>query len=129
MPFKTKILFTCFIVVAFDATASLVSRRLEVEYVYFLFLSLVIYVTFGYWGALNQGFVYGMLLGAIAGFTDSTAGWFVSRLIGPFIQPKTPPVNAIVVAITIVTVTLLALALGSVGAVLCKFVGQTRSDA
>jgi hypothetical protein len=127
MSFKTKILVTCLVVVAFDTVASLVSRTLEVEYAYFMFLSLLIYLTVGYWGAFRQGFVYGMSLGAIAGLTDSTAGWFVSRMIGPFIQPKTPPVNSIVVAVKILTVTVLALALGSLGAALCKLVGQTRT--
>jgi hypothetical protein len=127
MSFKTKVLIAFLVVVGFDAIASFLSRSFQFEYANFVWLSFLIYVALGFWGAFRQGFVYGMLLGAVAGFTDSTAGWFVSRMIGPFIQPKIPPLNAIVIVITIVTVTVLALALGSLGAVLCKLVGQTRT--
>ena len=127
MSFKSKALITLLVVVGFDTVASLLSRSLQFEYTNFVWLSFIIYIAIGFWGALHQGFVYGMLLGAIAGFTDSTAGWWVSQMIGPFIQPKMPPLNAVVIVITIVTVTMLALALGSLGAVLCKLLGQTRT--
>jgi len=127
MSFKTKVLIIFLVVIAFDAIASLLSRLLQFDYTNFVWMSFVIYVAVGFWGAFRQGFVYGMLLGAIAGLTDSTVGWFISRMIGPFIQPKMPPLNPIVIGITIVFVTLLALAIGSVGAVLCKVTGQTRT--
>ena len=127
MSFKTKVLITCLVVIGFDVVASLLSRAFQFEYTNFVWLSFLIYVVIGFWGAFRRGFVYGMLLGSIAGFTDSTAGWFLSRMIGPFIQRKIPPLNPIVIVITIIVVTVLALALGSVGAVLCKLVGQTRT--
>jgi hypothetical protein len=127
MSFTTKVFFACLIVIGFDALASFVSRMLELEYVYFILVSLLIYFAVGFWGAFRQGFAYGILLAAIAGLADSTVGWFVSRMIGPYIQPKVPQPNFMLVAVTVITVTTLALALGSVGAVLCKLTGQTRT--
>jgi hypothetical protein len=127
MSFKTKALIIFLLVIAFDAIASLLSRLLEFDYTNFMWISFLIYVAVGFWGAFRQGFVYGMVLGAIAGLTDSTVGWSISRMIGPFIHHKMPPLNPIVIVITIVFVTLTAVALGSVGAVLCKLSGQTRT--
>jgi hypothetical protein len=126
MSFQTKVLVTCFCIVAFDAVASLLSRIFEFEYIHFIWFSFILYVVIGFWGAFRQGFGYGMLLGTIAGFTDSTIGSFVSWLIGPFIQPKMPPLAVALVAFVIVTVTASGFALGSLGAVLCALLKQTR---
>jgi len=114
-------------VTGFDAVTSLLSRSLQFDYTNFLWVSFVIYVAVGFWGALHQGFVYGTLLGGIAGLSDSTIGWFVSQVIGPFIQPKLPSPNLIVIGLTIVFVTLVALAFASIGALVCKLTGRTRS--
>jgi len=127
MSFKTKVLITLLVIVGFDAIASLLSRSFQFEYANFVWLSFLIYVALGFWGAFRQGFVYGMLLGAIAGFVDGTFGWFVSRMIGPFIQPKLPSLGLVLVVVTIATVTVLALAFGFLGAVACKLLGQTRT--
>ncbi len=126
MSFATKVLITCLAVVAFDALASLLSRLLQFEYANFMWLSFLIYVVVGFWGAFARGFLYGMLLGTIAGFTDSTVGWFVSRMIGPFIQPKVPPLAAVLVVFVVVVVTASAFALGSLGAALCALLKRTR---
>lgn len=68
-----------------------------------------------------------MLLGTWAGLVDSTVGWFVSRWIGPFFQTDVPTVRPLVVAIVVTVVTTSGFLLGSIGAVLCKLLGQTRA--
>ena len=75
MSFNTKILITLLAIVAFDAIASFLSRAFHVDYTNFMWLSLLLYVAVGFWGAHRKGFVYGMLLGTFAGLVDSTLGW------------------------------------------------------
>jgi len=85
MRFKTKILITLLAIVAFDAIASFLSRAFHVDYTNFIWLSFLLYIAIGFWGAHRKGFVYGMVLGTFAGLVDSTLGWFVSRMVGPFL--------------------------------------------
>src|SRR5712691_6326933 len=127
MSFKAKILLTVSAIVGLDAVASFVSRMTKFEYTRLMWVSFLIYVLVGYWGAYRRGFVYGMVLGALAGLTDSTMGWFVSRMIGPFLQTPVPSLGPVLVAIVIIIVTASAFVFGSVGAGLCKLVGQTRA--
>ena len=127
MSFQTKVLIIFVVVIAVDAIASLLSRLLHFDYTDFVWMSYVIYTGAGFWGAFRQGFGYGIFLGGIAGFTDSTAGWFVSRLIGPFIRTEMPPLNPVLIGMVIVFVTLISLAFGSVGAALCKLAGRTQT--
>jgi len=127
MPFKAKILLTVLAIVAFDATASSVSRILQFDYTRFVWLSFLLYVLIGYWGAYHRGFVYGVLLGTFAGLADSTLGWFVSNMIRPFVRTPIPSLRPSAVAIVVVIVTATAFLFGSVGAAICKLFGQTRS--
>ena len=127
MSFKAKLLVTFLVVVGFDAVASLLSRSLQFDYGNLMWVSFVLYVVIGFWGAYRLGFVYGMLLGTFAGLIDSTAGWFVSRMIGPFLRTGVPTLEPIVIAIVIVVVTASSFALGSLGALVCKLVGRTKT--
>jgi thiamine transporter ThiT len=127
MSFKTKVLITVLVVVGFDTVASFLSRSFHFEYTRLMWVSFLIYLVVGYWGAHRRGFVYGMLLGTIAGLVDSTIGWFVSRMIGPFLQADIPVLGPLVVAMVIIIVTASAFLFGSVGAVLCKVLGQTKT--
>ena len=126
MSYTIKVLITGLVVVTFDVIASLVSRTFQIEYVYFVLISLILYILIGFWGAFHRSFVYGMLLGAIAGLADSTLGWFASRMIGPYIPPKVPPANLSLIVTTVLMVTILSLACGSVGSLLCMLLRQTR---
>ena len=127
MSFKTKILITLLSIVAFDAIASFLSRAFHVDYSNFMWLSFLLYVVVGFWGAHRQGFVFGMLLGTFAGLVDSTLGWFVSRMIGPFLRTDIPKLEPLIIAIVIIVVTASAFALGSLGALLCKLLGRTKT--
>jgi len=127
MSFKTKILLTLLAIVAFDAIGSFVSRAFQVDYTNFMWLSFLLYVAVGFWGAHRKGFVYGMLLGTFAGLVDSTLGWFASRMIGPFLRTNIPKPEPLIIAIVIIVVTASAFALGSLGALLCKLLGRTKT--
>ena len=123
----SKILITFLVIIGFDALASLISRMFQVPYIKFAVGSRLSYIAAGFFGAFRRGFVYGLLLGVIAGFTGSTAGWFVSQLIGPFMQPPMPPLNVALILITVIFVTVLGGAFGSIGAALCTLLGHTRT--
>ena len=127
MTFKVKILISVLAIVGFDAVASIASRTLKFEYTRFMWLSFLIYICVGYYGAYRQGFGYGMVLGALAGLSDSTLGWLVSRMIGPFVQTPMPSLNPVLVAMVVIVVTASALLFGSLGAGVCKLLGQTRT--
>jgi hypothetical protein len=127
MAFKNKLLFAALLVVGFDAVASLFSRSSHFEYTRFVWVSFLIYVLVGYWGAYRTGFVYGMLLGMFAGFIEATIGWYVSRMIGPFVQNDIPALNPLIVAVAIVIATATAFLFGSVGAGLCTILGQSKT--
>jgi len=127
MSFKTKIIATVFGIAAFDAVASFLSRMLQFEYTKLMWVSFLIYVVVGYWGAHRRGFVYGMFLATLAGFSDSTIGWFISRMIGPFLQNPVQSFGPVLVLLTVFIVITLAFVFGSFGAVLCKLLGQTRT--
>jgi hypothetical protein len=127
MAFKTKIWLTILVVFGFDAIASILSKGFQFDYTRLRWVSFAIYLAAGYWGAHHRGFTYGMALGSLAGFVDSTIGWFVSRMIGPFTLTRIPSLSPVVVVLVIVTVTVSAFVFGLIGAGLCKIFGQTRS--
>ena len=127
MTFKKKILVTIAVVVGFDVVASAASRLLRFDYINLILVSLAIYLAAGYWGAHKRGFLFGLLLGALAGLTDATIGWWVSTLIHPFSRMGIPPLELSLQLIILIVVTPLAFGLGFVGAGICKILGQTKS--
>jgi len=126
MAFRRKILITILIIAGFDAVAAMISRSFHYDFSSFAWVSFLIYLAVGYWGAHRCGAKYGMLLGASAGLVDSTIGWFISRVIGPFIETPIPTLTPAVVASTIVAVTAMGLVFGLIGAGLCKVFGQAK---
>lgn len=129
MSFKSKILITFVVIVGFDAVASFVSRSFQLDYTNSLWFSFFLYVAAGFWGAHRRGVAYGMLLGTLAGFADSTFGWFVSRSIGAFVPNREPSLEPFMIAIVVIVVTLWGFTLGSVGALLCKLLRRTTTVA
>ena len=127
MTFKKKILITIAVVVGFDVIASLASRLLQFDYTNLVLVSLAIYLGAGYWGAHRRGFLFGLLLGALAGLTDATIGWWVSTLIRPYSRMGIPALDLSLQFIILIIVTPLAFGIGFVGAGICKILGQTKS--
>src|SRR5580765_8814371 len=104
MTFKDKILVTIVVIVAFDAVSSLVSRVFHFDYNNLIGISLVIYVAAGYWGAHLRGFLFGLLLGAVAGLAHATFGWWVSTWIRSFGKTGMPPIGLSLQLIVIISV-------------------------
>jgi thiamine transporter ThiT len=127
MVFKKKILFTIAFVVGFDVIASLASRVLQFEYISLVLVSLLIYLVAGYWGAHRQGFLFGILLGVLAGLTDATLGWWLSTMIRPFSNMPVASLSLSLQLIILIVVTPLALGFALVGAGICRILGQTKT--
>lgn len=126
MAFTTKILITILAIVGFDAIASVASKVFQFDYTNLVWVSLVIYVAAGYWGAHRRGFIFGLLLGSVAGLADSTIGWWVSTLIRPFSTTEIPPFSLSLQLIILITVTALGFLFGIAGAGFCKILGQAK---
>jgi hypothetical protein len=127
MSFKSKILITVVGIVGFDAVSSFVSRSFQLDYRNWMWLSFFLYAVVGFWGAHRRGAAYGMLLGTLAGLADSTFGWFVSRMIGPFVPNREPSLEPLMITIVVIVVTISGFVLGSVGALLCKLLGRSTT--
>jgi hypothetical protein len=101
-------------VVAFDALASLASRRFGFAYTSAAIGSWVIYAVVGFFAADSGSIAAAALAGAAMGLVDATLGWYVSRRIGPGRVPGGLTMSRWMrVAITVM---LLASAAGALGA-------------
>ena len=109
-------------VVAFDVMFSLVSKALQINYVDFIFGSWILYAAAGFFVCRYLTFPEGILGGAVAGLSDSTAGWAVSSLIGPYMSQPQPDLSPVLILIVIVVVTGSGAFLGLVGALLSLLV-------
>lgn len=96
------------VVVLFDTSASFASRAARFNYTNLFLVSWALYVASGYFGYKYLNLLTGIAGGLVAGLTDSTIGWGVSSLIGPYLpfaQPGRYPPALIAIAIVIVTAT------------------------
>jgi hypothetical protein len=126
MTFKIKILISILAIIGFDAIASLTSRVFQFDYTNLVWVSLVIYLAAGYWGAHRRGFLFGLLLASLAGLADSTIGWWLSTWIRPFSRTGIPPLGLSLQLIVVITVTALGFVFGLAGAGVCKILGQAK---
>lgn len=118
-------------VVTFDVAASFLSKSLHINYLNFAWGSWGLYTASGYLACRRFTFLEGILGGAVAGLSDSTIGWAVSFLIGPYISYEQPNFSPILIAIVIIFVTMSGTIFGLLGALLSKLHGRLRysSDA
>ena len=70
-------------VVIYDIAASLASRSLGFNYAHASIGSLIVYAGSGAIAAKVAAFEQALLVGAVAGITDATLGWWISWKIGP----------------------------------------------
>jgi hypothetical protein len=98
----------------------------SIDYANFALVSFLIYFIAGYWGAYHRGVVCGVFLAAWGGVIDSTIGWFVSRMIGPFFRSPVHHLTPIIIASAIFLVIAIAAIFGAIGAGVCKILGQTE---
>jgi hypothetical protein len=124
MSFSRKILIMTIAVAGFDAGASVLSRNFRYEYSGLIWTSFLIYLAAGYLGGRRRGIKCGMLLGSMAGFIDSTIGWFISRMIGPFTEMTIPPLSLPMIVMVVFTTTTIGFVFGLIGACLWKAFGR-----
>ena len=129
MAFKFKVLIAIFVVIGFDAAGAALSKLFRFDYAVLVWGSFLIYLVLGYWGARSHGMLKGTILGALAGFVDSTLGWFISWKIGPVTKSAYPEFAPFVVLMMIVTVTTLGAVLGLRGSGCWKMFVRSKSIA
>jgi hypothetical protein len=120
------------VIILFDIAASFASRAAQFNYTNLAWVSWGLYVACGYFGCKYRGFLGGVVAGLVAGLSDSTVGWALSCLIGPYLPFAQPGRYApVLIAVAIVIVTAMGAFFGLVGALLCKITtrGGRRPDA
>ena len=120
-------LIVVFVIVMFDAVASAVSRTLIFDYTKMVWFSYILYVAAGYLGSKSFDVVSGIVAGFIAGLADSTIGWLLSSVIGPFIPFAQPRYTPLLVFVVIISVSIGGALLGLVGALLSEITRACRS--
>jgi hypothetical protein len=129
MTFGRKILITIFAVAGFYAGASLLSRSFRYDYSGLVSTSFIIYMAAGYLGGRRRGIKCGMLLGSMAGFIDSTIGWFISLMIRPFTEMTIPRPDLASIEMMVFTTTTMGFVFGLIGAGLWKALYPSAPDA
>lgn len=106
-------------VVALDALASVTSRIIGLPYALVSVVTLAIYCATGFYATRYCGLKKGLLASAMIGFMDSTLGWTIAWIIGPG-KPAGETVAIGGIALTILTVVLVATISGLLGGFLSK---------
>ena len=86
LPAVLLILASSALVILYDTIASTVSRFFRIPYAKFVIGSWLTYASIGLLTSLllpEPSAAIALLAGAASGFTDATAGWAVSWMIGP----------------------------------------------
>jgi hypothetical protein len=119
-------LIVALVIVLFDAAASVASRVLQFDYTNLMWVSWGLYIAIGFLGCLHFDLMSGVSAGFIAGLSDSTVGWVLSSVIGPYLPfaPRSYSIALILVAIAIVCV--MGTFFGLIGALSCKLFKRIR---
>jgi hypothetical protein len=112
------------VIIIFDVAAAFASRTLKFDYTSLVWVSWGLYLVSGYFGCKFYGLWVGALAGTVAGLADSTGGWMLSSVIGPYAPIKQPNLNIVIVALVIIIVSLTATFFGLVGALLCRIISK-----
>jgi hypothetical protein len=124
---KKRIQFALVVVGAillFDASASGLSRTLQIDYVKLFWVSFSLYFAAGYFGCRYFDLLTGLGGGFVAGLTDSTVGWLVSSVIGPYTSTPQPQYVVATVLFTVILVSVLGAFVGLIGALVSKIIGR-----
>ncbi|HEY1679773.1 MAG TPA: hypothetical protein VGG04_18805 [Candidatus Sulfotelmatobacter sp.] len=127
--FATGVLFGICAVLILDTGGSVLSQRLKFRYSRLAPISLLLWGTAADMASRGAGndlagaIVLGGLAGLIVGFFDSTVGWWISWCIGAGRLERESITNP-KIARTILTVTMLATAVGATTVFLVELVGK-----
>jgi hypothetical protein len=105
-------------IILFDVFGALASKSLNFAYPNLVWGSWSIYLISGFIGRKLYGFPSGILVGLIAGFVESTIGWALSTIIGPYLPFEKPHYSFLEISIIIAVVTVQGAILGGIGALL-----------
>jgi hypothetical protein len=108
------------VILLYDTVSAVVSRSTGVDYGWFGFGSLAVYLIFGFLVAKRSSWINGMAAGAAIGLIESTLGWAISWMIGP--GKPSMDVNVFTIGLTVAFVTLSAAVVGLVGGLLSLLV-------
>ncbi|HEX8246684.1 MAG TPA: hypothetical protein VF599_00750 [Pyrinomonadaceae bacterium] len=103
----STILFGSFLVIIFDTLASLFSLHFQINYGWFGFGSLLIYIYVGFCCAKYGSLLWSAIGGGILGLVDSTIGWYISWIIGPGnpgVEISAPEIFATIIFVTATTI-------------------------
>jgi hypothetical protein len=114
------LLIGCLTIACVDAISSVASRQLNFNYGYLTPVSILIYGSVGFWGTKKINLKTGVLIAAITGFLDATAGWQISILLKANTGDAQHPISPAVWAITLIFVTALGALCGRIGGGLAK---------
>ena len=119
-------LFGAIAVVLFDTVASLASRALGFPYGAAAIGSWIIYALTGAYAARDGRIRAGAGAGAVTGFVDATVGWWISMQIRPAGVSPDAVLTPATIAVTVLTVSLMAAAIATIGSFL-RVAWPTRS--
>ena len=111
-------------VVVYDAIASVASTALGFRYGLASIGSLALYAAIGAFAARTKSRSFSLVVGAIAGLSDATAGWGISWLIGPG-RPPSGMITFPQWLITVAIVTVLASVIAGVAGIFST-IGRSR---
>jgi hypothetical protein len=112
------------VIVLFDALASVLSRTLQIDYAKLFWVSFLLYLAAGYFGRKYFDFLTGLGGGFVAGLTDSTVGWLVSSVIGPYTSTPQQQYGIEIILFTVIIVSGLGAVFGLIGALVSKMIGR-----
>ncbi len=119
-------LLVAFVMVAYDAVASGVSRVAGIEYRYFMFGSLLLCGLIGFFVSWRTSFVWGIVAGFVAGLAESTLGWAVSLWIGPTTAIAQETITTDLILFTIFVVTMSSMFFAAVGSSIAALAKRLR---
>lgn len=106
-------------VLLLDIIGSLASRRFGFYYGSLSVISWALKIGVGFFAARQGSLGLSVLAGGVVAFVDATLGWYISWIIGPG-RPESKT-TATAISTTVLIVTLLGAALGSIGGLFARW--------
>jgi len=113
------------VIVLVDLVASLLSRTFEFDYTNLVWVSRGLYFAAGYFGCKYFDLLSGVVAALGAGLADSTVGWAVSTLVGPYLPFTQPTYTLLLISIVVIIVSAKSTFFGFMGALLCKMMKRS----
>ena len=120
-----NLVLVAFVMVAYDAMASGMSRVAGIEYRYFMFGSLLLCGLIGFFVSWRTSFIWGIIAGFVAGLAESTLGWAVSTWIGPTTKAAPESITTDLILFTIFVVMMSSAFFAAVGSGIAELIKRS----